>query len=60
MVNATRSVKNCASHIKQLLYSTGDEFVWEQQSVNETKQFIITLIKQRCQDIYILRHGLLK
>ena len=51
MVNATRPVKNWASHIKHLLYSTGFRFVWEQQSVNDIKQFIITF-KQRCTNIY--------
>ena len=51
MVNATRPEKNWASHIKHLLYSTGFGFVWEQQSVNDTKQFIVTF-KQRCKDIY--------
>ena len=49
MVNATRPEKNWASHIKHLLYSTGFGFVWEQQSVNDTKQFIVTF-KQRCKD----------
>ena len=51
MVNATRHEKNWASHIKHLLYSTGFGFVWEQQSVNDTKQFVVTF-KQRCKDIY--------
>ena len=51
MVNATRPEKNWASHIKHLLYSTGFGLVWEQQSVNATKQFIVTF-KQRCKDIY--------
>ena len=37
MVNATRPEKKWASHIKHLLYSTGFGFVWEQQSVNDTK-----------------------
>ena len=51
MVNSTKPVKNWASHIKHLLYSTGFGFVWEQQSINDTKQFIVTF-KQRYQNIY--------
>ena len=51
MVNATRPEKNWASHKKHLLYSTGFGFVWEQHSVNDTKQFILTF-KQRCKEIY--------
>ena len=51
LVNATRPLKNWASHIKHLLYSTEFGFVWEQQSVNATKQFIVS-IKLRCKIIY--------
>ena len=47
MVNATRPEKNWASHIKHLLYSTGFGFVWEQQSVKDTKQFIVTFTNVR-------------
>ena len=52
MTNANKPLKNWASHIKQLLYSTCFGFVWDQQSVTDTKQFI-TLFRQRCKDIYI-------
>ena len=52
MTNANKPLKNFKEHIKQLLYSTGFGFVWDQQSVTDTKQFI-TIFKQRCKDIYI-------
>ena len=42
MVNATRPVKNWTSQRKHWLRSTVFGFVWEHESVNDTKQFNIT------------------
>ena len=43
---------NCVLNIKELLYSTGFGYVWEQQTVNNEYEFIREFTR-RMQDMYV-------